>query len=107
MGTVKHVYITHAPDGLSLTAFVEFETPDAVVAAKRKLDGANIYDGCCLIAVRVAQPCTTADYSTNIFQSSVFACAKRTGAAARESFRQDRPGRLMSPALYARGSASP
>jgi hypothetical protein len=54
IGAVKHVYITHAPDSLSLTAFVEFETAEAVLAAKRKLDGANIYDGCCLISVRAS-----------------------------------------------------
>ena len=33
-------------------------------------------------------------------QSSVLACARRTGAAARESLWRDRPGRLTSPALH-------
>ncbi len=34
-------------------------------------------------------------------------CAKRAGAATRESHRRDRPGRLTSPAFHACGSASP
>jgi hypothetical protein len=37
----------------------------------------------------------------------VCACAKRTGAAAREALRRDRPGGITSPAFHACGSASP
>ena len=41
------------------------------------------------------------------YQSSVCICAKRTGAAARESPRRDRHGRLTLPAFHACGSACP
>jgi hypothetical protein len=41
------------------------------------------------------------------FAKPACACAQRTGAAARELLRQDRPGGLMSPVLHTCGSASP
>ena len=48
-----------------------------------------------------------ADYSTNVVQSRVCACAQRAGTAARESLRRDCTGGLTSPMLHACGSTRP
>ena len=47
------------------------------------------------------------EYPTNLYQSSVCECMKRTGAAMCESIRRERPDRLMSPVFHACGRASP
>jgi hypothetical protein len=47
------------------------------------------------------------EWQTRMYADRVCARTQRTGAAARESLRRDRPGGLTSPALHACGSASP
>ncbi len=47
-----------------------------------------------------------ANYST-VFVSVITACAKRSGAAARESLWRDRSGGFTQPVLHACGSVSP
>jgi hypothetical protein len=47
------------------------------------------------------------DADSSKHTSRVCACVQRTGAAARESLRRDRPDGLTSPALPACGGASP
>ena len=50
--------------------------------------------------------CALCQQGWRMYAGRVCACTQRTGAAARESLRRDRPGRLTSPAFHACGSAS-
>ena len=57
-GKVLSVTVTRAPDGQSLTSYVEFDSHESVAKARAALDGQHIYEKCCFITVRF--PCCAA-----------------------------------------------